>query len=129
MDWYKSAKDLFETTPRYYDREGNPLELMEWAKLCDDDNYNIVKQELVGKYFVSTVWIGLNMCMFKGIKLIFETMIFPQGKIDFAVEDPIRDYQERYSTEEEALAGHEKAVRVVKDLAASASRYAPEALE
>ena len=106
---------LFESTATYFDRQGKPLELMEWSRLCDDDNYKIVKQEWVGDYFVSTVWIGLNMNIWKGHKLIFETMIFPKDKIDLLKDDPLFEYQDRYATEEQALIGHEEAVKMVKD--------------
>lgn len=104
----------FEDKPRYFDREGKLLERMEWVRRCEDDDYKIIKQEDVGGYFVSTVWIGLNMSYWRDAPIkIFETMIFRIDE-DNEIEDRIRGYQERYSTETEALEGHEKAVKIAK---------------
>lgn len=96
----------------YYDRQGNPIDLWGWAKLREDVDTIVVAQERVeladGRAaFVSTVWIGLNHNFSKhGPPLIFETMVFwestPTG------DDS--DYQERYSTEADAVHGHGEAV-------------------
>lgn len=89
----------------YFDRSGYPLELLEWAKLVENKEYKIVLQETLpnGKW-VSTVWLGLDHQFGKGPPLIFETMVFPK-------EGDYRDSDcERYSTEEEALKGHEAMV-------------------
>ncbi len=92
--------------PMYYDRQGKEMTMMEWAKKLEDFDYKIVKQDHVGKYFISTVWLGLNMQFFKGApKHIFETMIFCEENKD----DALHLYQERYSTEQEALEGHKEA--------------------
>jgi hypothetical protein len=114
-DHYEKLREQFEATPRYFDRESKPMELLDWARLCEDDNYyKIVKQEEVGKYFVSTVWIGINMSFWRESPIkIFETMIFLKDEEDKS-EDPIRDYQDHYSTEAEALEGHAKAVKIAK---------------
>lgn len=104
-----------KTTHLFFDRKGNPLQLLEYARLFEDKDYKVVKQEYVGKYFVSTVWVGLNMAFRRTQgKLIFETMIFLKDEEDEESEDPLRDYQERYGTEEEALEGHEKAVKIAR---------------
>lgn len=61
------------------------------------------------KYFVSTVWLGMDHNWSgEGKPIIFETMVFAydeDGEVNFSGE-----YQERYATEKEALAGHAKAV-------------------
>ena len=89
----------------YYDRKGNPMEMMAWAKAFEKDN--AVAKTKVGEVSISTVWLGLDHGSWDdGPPLIFETMIFG--------DEYYRDYQERYSTEEEALAGHEKAVALVR---------------
>lgn len=105
----------FENKPRYFDREGKPLQLLEWARMCEgNEEYRIVKQEMVGEYFVSTVWVGLNMSYWRYAPIkIFETMIFRIDE-DMEIEDSIRGYQQRYSTETEALKGHEKAIKIAK---------------
>ena len=111
---YEKLRKQFETTPRYFDREGNPMELLDWARLCEDYDYKIVKQEEVGKYFVSTVWVGLNMSFWREAAIkIFETMIFLRDDDEKSI-DEIKGYQDRYSTEAEALEGHAKAVQIAK---------------
>jgi len=90
---------------RYFDRQGNPLSLGEWSKLHADRDYSIIKQTTTDRKLVSTVWLGLNHRFGHGEPLIFETMVFlidKNGDIDYGDID-----SERYSTEEEALAGHE----------------------
>lgn len=85
----------------YYDKEGNPLELMEWAELFEDHEYKIIQQETVGEYWVSTVWVGLDMGHWSYgdvVPLIFETMIF-----DTAGEEV---WCERHPTLEAAKHGH-----------------------
>ena len=49
---------------------------------------------------VSTVWLGLDHQFGDGPPLIFETMVFPSNE-DFGDLD-----SRRYSTEQEAVAGH-----------------------
>lgn len=93
--------------PMYFDRKGNPLTCLDWGDKFSDREYQVVKQETIGKYLISTVWVGLNMNMFRdGPPLIFETMIFFEQAGN---KNELCGYQERYSTEEEALIGHEKA--------------------
>jgi hypothetical protein len=89
-----------------FDRDGNPLDLMGWAALIEDQNYKRVAFSQVGAVEVSTVWLGLNHNFGSGPPLIFETMIFG-GEHD--------SYQDRYSTEAEALAGHDRIVAVLRD--------------
>lgn len=94
--------------PSYYDREGNPLELMEWAAIFErrsnenEDEWVIGRTEVEGAE-VSTVWMGIDHNFSDdGPPLIFETMVF--GDSEYA------EYQWRYSTEEEAREGHERVV-------------------
>ena len=95
----------------YYDRQGNPLTLMQWAKLVANFDYKVVAQTEVGFDRVSTIWLGLNHNWWGGPPLIFETMIF------WFCPDQHEDDQEcwRYPTEEAALAGHDQAVAYVRD--------------
>ena len=95
----------------YYDRQGNPLTLMQWAKLVENFDYKVVAQTEVGFDRVSTIWLGLNHNWWGGPPLIFETMIF------WFCPDQHDDEQEcwRYPTEEAALAGHDQAVAYVKE--------------
>ena len=54
---------------------------------------------------ISTVFLGLDHAWGDGPPLLFETMIFG-GSHD--------QYQERYSSKKEALAGHKQAVAMVE---------------
>lgn len=93
--------------PRYYKRDGTPIEsLEEWGNLMEDSNYKIVKQTTIGKVLISTVWLGLDHnFLLKGPPMIFETMVF-KGSLD--------GEQERYETEEQAKTGHEEMIKRVK---------------
>lgn len=99
-----------------YRRDGTPYPagdegLLAWCKDMENPKIKIVKQnKLWNGMFVSTVWLGLNHAYGGGKPLIFETMVF-------GVKCPWKkhstDYeQERYSTEADALEGHEKYVRM-----------------
>lgn len=94
---------------RYYKRDGTPYPegdegLFEWGRDLGDPKKKIVKQEeLPNGKFVSTVWLGLDHQFGDGPPLIFETMVFSPDRND---ED-----MERYTTEEEALKGHEEMVK------------------
>jgi len=92
--------------PLHFDRQGNPLETLEWARLFEDRDGRIVSQvELPNGKWVSTVWIGTGMGYGDSRPLIFETMVFPTaiGGRDLDCE--------RYATEAEALAGHAEMVK------------------
>lgn len=104
-------------------RDGTPYPegdegLFEWAKDMSDLDKRIVQQTQIGPYWVSTVWLGLNHNYRPGGRpLIFETMIFLHDRESGPLrqqDDPLgmvglEDYMERYSTEFEAIAGHERA--------------------
>ena len=77
-------------------------DLMTWGRWFEKaDKARIVKQEKTGDVEVSTVFIGIDHQWGKGPPLLFETMIFG---------GPHDQYQERYSTWEEAELGHALAV-------------------
>ena len=89
------------------DKQGNPKvepDLMKWAKWFETAERHI-GNDIIGKVEISTVFLGLDHSFGKGKPLLYETMIFG-GKHD--------GYQERYFTKEEALKGHEKALKLVK---------------
>ena len=89
----------------YYDRQGNPIEdVLEWARLYESEDRTIGYEERDGVR-VSTVWLGLNHNYLPGgPPLIFETMVFG-GEFD--------QHQDRYSTEAQAIAGHDQWVAKV----------------
>jgi len=92
----------------FYDRDGQPLTLDEWAAVMEDRDYRRVALTEVGGASVSTVWLGSdhNWSDDKGPPIIFETMIFG---------GPHDDFCERYSTEGQARAGHCSVVRALRD--------------
>lgn len=86
----------------YYDRQGRIICMECWGKLHNDMAYKIVKRTQVDvDVVVSTVWLGIDHQWGNGPPLIFETMVFG-GEHD---QDTTR-----YSTEAEALAGHDEIV-------------------
>lgn len=87
---------------KYYDKQGNSLSLAEFATMFEQDR--IVKQEQVGVYWISTVLLGIDHSFSGGgPPLIFETMVFRGSASDLDMD--------RYSTEEQALQGHDAMVR------------------
>ncbi len=92
----------------YYDRSGNLITLDEWASAFDERyGEKTVRQENVGDLWVSTVWLGLDHQHGNGPPLIFETMVF-------AGESLVDEFCDRYSTEAEAVAGHERVVAALE---------------
>jgi hypothetical protein len=89
----------------YYDRNGQPLTLWEWAALMENGEDRHVADDMVGLVRVSTVWLGLNHNWGLGPPLFFETMVFG------GVHD---EDQWRYPTEAAALAGHDQVVTMVR---------------
>lgn len=101
--WHRLGED--PPYPRYFDRDGEPLKLMEWARLVEEDEYRRVAwDELPGGVRVSTVWVGINYEWHPDRPpLIFETMI---------LGGPHDGRQWRYATLAAAAAGHGEAIRL-----------------
>lgn len=87
----------------YFDRDGNPIDLMEWALAWKFGNG--VDKTVIGEVCISTVWLGIDMSFGIGPPVIFETMIFGGG---------LDEYQWRWRTVEEAQAGHNRIVEMVR---------------
>jgi len=90
------------------DENNNPIkcsnrEYRKWES--KNPNLKAVKQENIGDIYVSTVFLGLDHGHKKGIPVLWETMIFG-GKHD--------QYQERYTSLEDAVKGHKIAVELIK---------------
>jgi hypothetical protein len=92
--------------PSYYNRAGESITLAEWATAFEDFEAKRVAKTTVGDAEVSTVWLGLDHQFGDGPPLIFETMIFG-GEHD---QDGWR-----YSTEDEAAAGHARVVQALQE--------------
>ena len=90
----------------YYILEGKEVkavDLLIWAKWFETED-RVVAKTSIGKAEVSTVFLGMDHNWANGPPLLFETMVF-------GLED---DYQERYSTWDEAEVGHAKTVAWVE---------------
>jgi len=74
----------------------------EWLE--ENPERKVVRQETIGDIFVSTVFLGLDHAWNSGIPVLWETMIFG-GEHD--------QYQERYTSYEDALEGHQIALNLV----------------
>ena len=93
--------------PNYYDRDGKEINIHIWHSLFSDQKYQTIEKTVVNKLFVSTIWLGLDHnYLGKGDPLIFETCVFAEEQSQIVG---------RYSTEEQAIEGHRKAVIFVRD--------------
>lgn len=79
-------------------------DILVWAKWFEKADRSVKKTKLPGFIEVSTVFLGNDHSFFGGPPMLFETMIFG-GEHD--------GYQERYSTWEDAEAGHQRAIELV----------------
>lgn len=89
-----------------FDRDGNPIDPLTFARLLDQAAYRCVARTTVTSgaspattYDVSTVWLGVNYRFVEnGPPIIFETMVFGDGSEDLGCA--------RYCTEQQAREGH-----------------------
>lgn len=92
------------------DSEGNAVaesDFFAWGRWFEKANRHLAKDELPGGILVSTVFLAMDHNFAgKGDPILWETMIFGGGP---------EDYQERYSTREEALAGHARALALARE--------------
>ena len=89
------------------DDSGNPVfepDSLKWAKQLGKVGRHVANDS-VGEAVISTVFLGIDHNHSGGRPLLFETMIFG-GTYD--------QYQERYSTRDEAIAGHSKALALIR---------------
>jgi hypothetical protein len=87
-------------------RETRPVSLEEWAKWFETGNRR-VGQDTVGDKLVSTVFLGLDHSFGEPRPILFETMVFPHGSWS-------EEYCARYSTYNEAEAGHKAVVEALQ---------------
>lgn len=95
---------------KYYlneDHTYRPATLEEWSDQFENMERHVAEDIILGKR-VSTVWLGLDHAIYGNDPLVFETMIFSEHSRG----DDI--YMERYTTWEEALEGHQKAIAWVR---------------
>ena len=121
----------------FYDRQGNPIEdTLKYGRMHADPDYKRVAETAIGPLWVSTVWLGIDMGFMQILAdageapykpVIFETMVFPVDRpahghepmakwlaandaVIANLHPELRDWVEsqwRYSTEAEAIAGHD----------------------
>jgi hypothetical protein len=104
---------MWSDRPLFWDRQGRPIDVMNFARKHDDLDYHFVAEHYVRGWQVTTIWLGLdgNLNPFAKVPpLIFETMIFPPGDVTISGGGELDDYQDRYATEAAAQAGHDRAL-------------------
>lgn len=99
----------------WYDKQGNSIDVLKVAELKKQEDYWRIAEDVIGKHWISTVWLGIDHS-FEGKKpVIFETMVFESGEKDNCGNP--KDYlTQRYYTEEEAKQGHADIVKIIKKL-------------
>lgn len=95
------------------DENGKPIpepDLLKWAQWFEDTKQRVVQQDHIGDIFVSTVFLGLDHAfVYDDVHepVLWETMIFKDT-------DWSGDFQRRYTSLNDAIAGHMEAVEMVK---------------
>ena len=98
------------------DHSYDPCDLPTWSNQFEElsrAGKRKVAHDIVEGLRVSTVWLGLdhNFLRIGGKPHLFETMIFDDDG-DYGWD---YDYQERYTTWNEAVEGHKKAIEWIKN--------------
>jgi len=97
----------------YYRLEGKKAMrcgLLDWARNFDADGRRVAFDDIEGSK-VSTVFLGLDHGWGNGPPLIFETLV---------LDGPLADEMDRYSTWDEAEAGHKAMCERVRQALRSA---------
>lgn len=91
------------------DDQGNvrPEEdLLKWAEWFEHAQNRVLARDQIGDVLVSTIFLGLDHGLGRGLPVLWETVIFG-GKHHQAMW--------RYTSWEEAMAGHFQAVNLVRE--------------
>lgn len=135
------ADDLWDQhNGLYFDRQGRPITLRQWGQRFQDMDYKrVALTEFPDGRLVSTVWLGLDHNWGAGPPAIFETMVFGgeiKGKIEITGFGERMGFQsrdeelcERYATEEEARAGHERICAAIRQMRVSLDLAIADAVE
>jgi len=86
------------------DKKAISVDVIEWARWFEKADRKVAHTK-IGEATISTVFLGLDHSFGLGPPLIYETMVFG-GKLD--------EEMERYSTWEQAEAGHAAMVERVR---------------
>lgn len=102
----------------YFDKKCQPITQNNWCALWEDLSYRRIKEDWIGPYRISTVWLGINHQFWPDAPpLIFETMIFR----DNDKRDELDLEMQRYTYEYEAIKGHEEMVKKCIDILGEAN--------
>lgn len=114
-----------DPVPEGYKRFSNPghyfseAKLIEWGRWMEESNNRIVKQEHVGPYWVSTVFLALDHNFNPdSAPLLFETMVFDEEHKVKVFNREVREeagVQERYSNWTQAEEGHARIVQQMRE--------------
>jgi hypothetical protein len=93
---------------------------LDWARWFENNDKRRVANTSVNGWNVSTVFLGLDQSHgFSGRPILFETMIFSETEKVKAMGKMFRksmeNYCHRYATWDEAIAGHEEAVKMIRE--------------
>lgn len=80
-------------------------DIIKWGRSMEDNSCRVALTN-IGKGRVSTVFLGLDHSFGGPVPVLFETMIFNIKGLS--------DWQERYTTWDQAERGHKMAVRIAK---------------
>lgn len=108
----KSIVDFFEENKFFILDENKNVITAKFTEMYNFmENFDfIVKQEHVGYYFISTVFLGVDRSLDEN-KNVFETIIFDEEE-----DKRTEVYCDRYAAWTEAEKGHKKAVKWVKNI-------------
>lgn len=84
----------------FYDRQGRPISVQEWAAKLEDAQYRVLAVTRVQDLTISTIWVGMGFDEIKAC--IFETAVIEH--------DGQSRQWERYQTEGDARRGHDRIV-------------------
>ena len=93
-------------SPYYILQDGEPVavDLTAWASWFETADRHVARETVRGFYDVSTVFLGLDHQFGDGPPILFETMVFGGD------HEEVGSYTQRYSTWDEAEAGHKRVV-------------------
>jgi hypothetical protein len=84
-------------------------DVFTWGKWFEEHDHHVAYTTLKSGVCVSTVFVGLNQAWWsEGAPVLFETMVFDPSKP--RLEQWLDEYTRRYTTWEEAEAGHKEVV-------------------
>jgi hypothetical protein len=110
MDWDKD----WNGRPIYYDRQGKPMTVQQWAEKFEDAHYRHVARDVIGPdepldpaplITVMTFWLGLNHDWRSDEPLIFETLVIGGEHDATGIW---------YTAETQAREGHRRAVEELR---------------